>query len=114
MPGQVTIPPARRPDLLLRPMGDDGRHVVKDLRTGKFFNLGPVESFLLLRLDGEQSDETICSAFEERFGETLTEEDLGDFLDLARDRRLLRPSGGPETAIGDAPGRGEQDEIPQA
>src|SRR5512135_306981 len=114
MLGQATIPPARRPDLVLRPLGDDGRHVVKDLRTGKFFNLGPMESFLLLRLDGEQPVETICSAFEERFGEPLTEEDLGDLLDLARDRGLLRSGGGPETAIGDDPDRVERDEIPQA
>src|SRR5689334_8505768 len=36
--------PARRADLVLRPSGDDGGHVVKDPRTGEFYNLGPEES----------------------------------------------------------------------
>src|SRR5439155_24411111 len=40
--------PARRPDLIVKPSGDTGGHVVKDPRTGQFFDLGPEESFLLL------------------------------------------------------------------
>src|SRR5437588_471130 len=47
--------PARRSDLLLRPSADDGRHVVKDLRSGRFFELGPQEAFLLQCLDGRRT-----------------------------------------------------------
>ena len=49
------IPPARRPELIVSPLGDQGQHVVKDPRTGEYFNLGPEESFLLLHLDGRQT-----------------------------------------------------------
>src|SRR5438067_9183966 len=30
--------------LVMRPLGDDGQHVVKDLRTGTYFNLPPQRS----------------------------------------------------------------------
>ena len=98
-----TIPPARRPDLLLRPIGDEGRHVVKDLRTGGFFELGPVESFLLLSLDGRQPTESIRAAYEGRFAEPLSPEDLEDFLELARGQGFLTPEGEPtSTTAGEA------------
>src|SRR4051812_39190574 len=48
------IPPPRRPELLVNPLGDEGQHVVKDPWTGAYYNLGKEESFLLLRLDGRQ------------------------------------------------------------
>ena len=91
----ATIPPARRPDLLLRPIGDEGRHVVKDLRTGEFFELGPVESFLLLGLDGRQPTDALRVAYEGRFAEPLSPEDLEDFLELARGQGFLAPEGEP-------------------
>ena len=51
----AAIPPARRTDLIFKPLGDRGEHVVKDRRTGGYFNLGPQESFLFARLDGRQT-----------------------------------------------------------
>jgi multidrug resistance efflux pump len=74
-------------------MGTDGRHVVKDLTGGTYFQLGPEESFLLIRLDGEAEPSAVCAAYEERFGEPLAEEDLADFVELAREMRLLEASG---------------------
>src|SRR5215213_9278921 len=59
--------PARRGDLVVRQMKDDGSHVVKDPVTGQFFDLGPEESFLLLALDGKQTAETLAAGFEARF-----------------------------------------------
>ena len=88
-----TMPPARRPELLVRPLGDGGDHVVKDPRTGEYFNLGPQESFLLLRLDGRHTATQICGAFEAHFGEPLTGEDLEEFVSLARAQGFLRPPG---------------------
>src|SRR4051794_23779343 len=104
MPSLTAIPPPRRPDLVLRPLGDDGRHVVKDLRTGAFFNLGPVEAFLLLQLDGRLPTGAICAAFAGRFGEPLSPEDLDEFLGLARERGFPRTEGGPDpdAAVPDA------------
>jgi putative peptide zinc metalloprotease protein len=85
------IPPARRPDLLLRPLGEQGRYVVKDPRTGAYFTLGEQESFLLCQLDGVRDAGGICRAFQERFGEPLSADDLGQFVKLARSRGFLLP-----------------------
>ncbi len=97
-----TIPPPRRPELLVRPLGDDGQHVVKDPGTGAYYNLGEVESFLLLRLDGRQTVGTICSAFAEKFGEALAPNDLDEFVTMARGQGFLQPAV-PESAVRAAP-----------
>lgn len=81
--------PARRPDLIVKPSDDAGGHVVKDPRTGQFFDLGPEESFLLLGLDGRRTAVELAQAFEDRFGEPLSRADLDDFLGLARDSGFL-------------------------
>src|SRR5579884_4091705 len=83
------IPPSRRADLLLRPLGDDGQHVVKDPRTGAYFNLPPQESFLLARLDGQHTVEAICKAFEVHFNEPLAPEDLDSFIEIARQQGFI-------------------------
>jgi multidrug efflux pump subunit AcrA (membrane-fusion protein) len=96
----ATIPPPRRSELLLRPLGDKGDHVVKDPVTGQFFNLGPQEAFLLQRLDGQQSAEAICQAFTDKFGEALTIDDLDQFIEMARGQgflqRTCQPVAGPQ------------------
>jgi HlyD family secretion protein len=43
--------PVRRSDLVIRPIGDDGRYVVKDPRSGDYFQIGGQEHFLLQQLD---------------------------------------------------------------
>jgi len=85
-----TRPPLLRPDLLIRPVGGEGRHVVKDLRSGVFFNLGRRSRSCSYASTGESSVGAICAAYEARFDEPLGEEDFADFLDLARGKRLLR------------------------
>ena len=65
------IPPARRPELLLTPLGERGQYVVKDPQTGEYYTFGKHESFLLEGLGGEQDNETICAAFEERVDEPI-------------------------------------------
>src|SRR5262249_49722288 len=91
--GLATPVPARRPDLLLRPLGNDGRHVVKDPRTGDYYTLGKQESFLLFQLDGEQTAEAVCQAFADQFREPLSEGDLDEFVKLARVKGLLQADG---------------------
>src|SRR5215213_1334828 len=82
-------PPARRRDLVVRPLDDAGGHVVKDPLTGEYFNLGPQESFLLLQLDGVRTAAQIRSAFQARFGEPLDEPDFQEFIELARTQGFL-------------------------
>jgi hypothetical protein len=43
----VPLPP-RRPELVLSPLGESGRHVLKDPRSGAYFQLGEEEHFLLI------------------------------------------------------------------
>jgi len=81
--------PIRRSDLVIRPIGDGGRYVVKDPDGRDYFELGEEEHFLLAQLDGSRTLEEICTVFEERFGEPLLEEDLDGFLDMARQQGLL-------------------------
>lgn len=81
----------RRPDLIVRPLGNAGEFVVKDPRTGEYYNLGPEESFLFHQLDGQHSAGDICAAFEREFEQPLPESDLHDFLEMLDDWRLLKP-----------------------
>src|SRR5438034_8745212 len=107
MPDPAMIPPARRPELLLRPLGDGGQYVVKDPRTGDFYMLGEHEYFLLARLDGKQPVDVIRAAFAERFGELLAEEDLREFLALAEAQGFLQVVAGANPAFA-AGSRGPQ------
>src|SRR5262249_45000034 len=76
MPDLVMQLPARRPDLVIRPLGDQGQYVVKDPRTGEFFHLGEAEHFLLTQFDALRTAEAVRAAYAERFDEPLSEADL--------------------------------------
>jgi putative peptide zinc metalloprotease protein len=92
LPDLAAVPLARRPELLLCPLGSEGQCVVKDGRSGAYYRLGEQEAFLLARLDGEQTPAAICTAFEERFGEPLPLEDLREFLEMAQAQGFLQAS----------------------
>jgi multidrug efflux pump subunit AcrA (membrane-fusion protein) len=64
--------------------------VVKDPGTGAYYHLGEEEHFLLTQLDGQRDADAIRAAFAERFGQELSEEDLQEFLTMAKERRLLQ------------------------
>jgi multidrug efflux pump subunit AcrA (membrane-fusion protein) len=98
MPDLAMLLPARRPDLLIRAVGNPGPYVVKDPHTGEFFHIGVAEHFLLTQLDGQQTAEAVCAAYAERFGEPLSEADLGEFVELARSQGLLQPASGVASA----------------
>jgi len=106
----AAVPPPRRSDLIVRPLGNDGQYVIKDPVTGKYFNVGEQEHFLLSALDGQQSGAQICAAFEERFAESLDVADLQDFLEMARRRGLLGPAETPDQPGAKAPAEGEAHE----
>jgi putative peptide zinc metalloprotease protein len=86
----ATALPSRRPDLVVRPLGDHGQCVVKDPRSGAYFHLGAQEHFLLSQLDGQRNVDAVCGAFAERFGEPLSPQELREFLQLAHARGLLQ------------------------
>jgi methyltransferase-like protein/SAM-dependent methyltransferase len=99
---RTVIPLACRPELLLSPLpgGEPGRYALKDLRTGDCYTLRGHEYFLLGRLDGGQTAADLCRAFQERFGEGLSEGELHEFVELARARGFLEPVAAPEPAAG--------------
>jgi multidrug efflux pump subunit AcrA (membrane-fusion protein) len=101
MSDPATLPWVRRPELVVRPVGDNGQHVVKNPSTGEYFSVGEQEAFLLLALDGHRSAADLCAAFGARFGEPFSEADLQDFLEVACAQGLVQPldraaGGGPE------------------
>jgi multidrug efflux pump subunit AcrA (membrane-fusion protein) len=99
--------PCRRPELVVCPLGEHGPYVVKDPRSGAYYHLGVEEHFLLTQLDGQRDAEAICTAFAERFGQPLSNEELQEFLDMARGRGFLQAedvaAGGPPATLS-APG----------
>jgi multidrug efflux pump subunit AcrA (membrane-fusion protein) len=94
MPDFATPLPARRPDLVLRPIGDEGEWVVKDPATGDYYQLGPAEYFLLGQLDGKQDSRAVRAAFAERFGQPLSEDELREFVATAEAQGFLQAGPG--------------------
>jgi hypothetical protein len=90
MPNVATPLPCRRPELVARPFGENGSYLVRNRQKGESFQLGAEEHFLLGQLDGTRTANGICAAFAERFGAALTEDQLQEFLELARARELLQ------------------------
>src|SRR5687767_8944737 len=90
MTAPLGLLPPRRLDLLVRPFGDRGESVVKDLRSGEYFNLGQEESFLLDCLDGAVTVEGVRAKYLNRFGSEISEDDLRSFVELAQSLGFLR------------------------
>jgi hypothetical protein len=97
----VTPLPSRRLKLLIRRLGDKGRYVVKDPRSGEFFHLGEAEHFLLMQFDSQRTLDEIRADCAEQFGESLSEDYLGEFIELARGQGLLQPASGVASETGE-------------
>jgi hypothetical protein len=105
MPDLATLLPCRRPELVIRPLGEQGPYVVKEPATGAYYHLGDEEHFLLTQLDGRPDAAAIRAAFTQRFDQPLTAEELQEFLHLAEVRGLLQPaSGARQPSVGNEPG----------
>src|SRR3954447_6969234 len=89
-----TFPPSRINDLTIRAVDDGAEYVIKNPRTRKYLKVGPVEAFLLERLDGQTTVDGILRAFESKFGEPLTSSELQDFLGIAQSQGLLESENG--------------------
>src|SRR5690242_5704279 len=103
MPGTVAALPARHPDLVVRALGSGGQCVVKDPRTGSFFNLGQQELFLLDRLDGKETADSLREAFADEFGEPLSAAELDEFLELVERLGFVPPLEETGTTVDDKP-----------
>src|SRR5687768_13323799 len=92
-----SIPPALRRELIIRALDAGGQFVVKDTSHSAYFQVGEQEHFLFTQLDGRRSRLEIRTAFERRFQEPLTPDDLDEFLALATRRGLLQHEAVDET-----------------
>ncbi len=61
-----------------------------------------------MQLDGERSAADVCAAFAESFGQPLSEEDLHEFVEMARGKGLVQETSGvasaPASPVASAPG----------
>ena len=67
MPATPTIPPRRRPELIIQQSGPGGDYVVKDPTKRTYFQIGQQEAFLLEQLDGAKDADAICQQFQSNF-----------------------------------------------
>ncbi|WP_370423451.1 peptidase M50 [Streptomyces sp. QH1-20] len=84
--------PALRPEVLLSPAMRRGAarvHVVKDPASGKSFEVGPKECFLMARLDGQRTLAGIGEEYARHFGRALGEAHWRRLLGLLWERGLL-------------------------
>src|SRR5436305_938952 len=98
-PAIDTFPPGRISDLTIRAVDDGSQYVIKNPRTRKYLKVGPVEAFLLERLDGQTTVDGILRAFESKFGEALSADELQNFLGIARSQGLLEVAGSTGAAV---------------
>ena len=89
MSATETMLPARLPELVLRSLDNEGRYVAKNPKNGVYLEIGEPEFFLLSQLDGQKSGRTVRRAYQEKFTDVLTREDLNEFIGLVRHQGLL-------------------------
>lgn len=81
--------PGRRDDLVVRPVAGN-QYVVKDPVTEAYFQIGEQEWFLLSQLDATATASVVLDAFQTKFGEELSSEDLDEFIEMVSKRHLLK------------------------
>ncbi|NJN64967.1 MAG: hypothetical protein HC882_08905, partial [Acidobacteria bacterium] len=90
----AAAPPRLRPDLVIAEDGPGGTGlVVKDPRAKRFYRFGRVEGFLLARLDGHRSALDLQVAAASELGETLSLDDVFEFIDTLREKGLVEGEG---------------------
>lgn len=88
-------------------------HLVKNTESGKSFEVGVKEHFLISRMDGTRSLEEIGTDYARRYGRRLGDANWQQVLGLLGSRGLL--AGGPATAAtGQAAGAGASDAAAEA
>src|SRR5262245_54562746 len=81
--------PAKKSNLVIRPFGKSGEYVVKNPQVGTYLKIGEQEYFLLLQLDGKRSEADVLEAFNDKFSDPLSSDDLQGFVEMASQRKLL-------------------------
>lgn len=77
------------PDVIFSASASNGYVTAKDGRKDAYFRLSSEEWFLLNELAAGKDPVEVCGEYRQRFADDLDEQDLEDFLELARGRGLL-------------------------
>ncbi len=88
----TVIPPRVNKDIRVSEPGADGFSVVKNPRKHRYLRMGRQEAFLLSLLDGNRTVRQIARRFEQQFDEPITEEEVTEFVALAKKEGLLKRS----------------------
>ncbi len=73
-------------------------YVVKRTDSREYFSIGPQEACLLELLDGQHSVQQIQSAYEAKFSDKLSPDDLKEFIDAVQPMGLFRTPASPRPA----------------
>jgi putative peptide zinc metalloprotease protein len=92
MATQSSSLPQCRTDLVIRKTGVS-EFVVKLPGSGKYFQIGAAEEFLLRSLDGRHSSRSLCEDFEQQFGDALSADELQEFIVTVKPLGLFQRSG---------------------
>ena len=86
-----------RGDLVVSRQGtpDQPAFVVKDPASGRFYRLREAEHFIAGQLDGSTTSETIRERVQQRFGTTLSEQSLEQFIHRLNTLGLVTDAAGP-------------------
>lgn len=106
--------PRRAPGLVIGPAvlrGTRTVHLIKDRVSGRFFEIGPKERFIIERLDGARSLAEIGEEYARAFGRVIDEQAWGAILATLWRRAFLeapdgRRPGPPEPPVRSPPGPG--------
>src|SRR5437667_10186731 len=97
-PGELLVAgrPKFRSDVIVTRHEDvtNAPFVAKDPRTTQFFRFREAEHFIVSQLDGETPLDVVRQKTEERFGATLSQETLTQFVRTLHDHGLLETDGG--------------------
>ncbi len=97
-PGELLVPgrPKLRSDIIITRHEDttNAPFVVKDPRTTQFFRFREAEHFIVSQLDGDTPLDVVRAKTEARFGATLSQETLTQFVRSLQGHGLLETDGG--------------------
>lgn len=83
--------PKLRSDAVVQRLSDED-FVVKLPTEREYFSVGPGEAFLLKQFDGIATIDSLLDAFEKEFREEISAQDIDDFIEIAKSRKLLELS----------------------
>lgn len=68
-------------------------HLVRDSQSGQTFRFRSRQFFLCKNLDGVKTIDEICRSYRQRFGSSISEEEVASFLEELQAANLLEPHG---------------------